>query len=93
MIKTKIKKALNRTFAIIKEMTTTFSGWLSLIITFLIMSGTGAFILGFALGNAWLKGIGGTMMVFYFAPNGIMIFNIVVVAPLWNRYVFRDKGE
>ncbi|HXJ99669.1 MAG TPA: hypothetical protein VNJ50_12530 [Gelidibacter sp.] len=80
----------------VKELIMTPIGIISIILSFLLLSGTPLIILGLALKNAWVYGIGSAIFIFYLAPNGVAIFGFIILAPLINkglRLLFRYRKD
>ena len=78
-------------WAVVKSMGN-WKGVLSLLITWLLISGSGVSLLGVIIANAWLIGIGITMYAFWLGPFTPLIPINIGLAMLMQRYVFRDKS-
>lgn len=78
-------------WAIIKSMGN-WKGVTSLIITWLIISGSGVSIVGILIANAWLIGIGATIYGFWLLPLTPLIPINIAIAMLIQRFIFRDKN-
>lgn len=78
-------------WAIIKSMGN-WKGVTSLIITWLIISGSGVSIVGILIANAWLIGIGATIYGFWLLPLTPLIPINIAIAMLIQRVIFRDKN-
>lgn len=76
---------------IIKSMGS-WRGILSLILVWLIISGSGLFILGFVIRNNWLKGLGITIYAFWLAPFTPLIPINIALALFMQRYILLDKS-
>ena len=77
--------------AIIKSMGN-WKGVTSLIITWLIISGSGVSIVGILIANAWLIGTGATIYGFWLLPLTPLIPINIAIAMLIQRFIFRDKN-
>lgn len=66
----------------VKELIMTPLGIISIILQFLLISGTPLITIGHILNSPYIYGLGYTIFLFYLAPNGIAIFGFVVLAPL-----------
>lgn len=62
----------------------------SVLLSWLLISGSGLIGLGFILGNSKLKVIGSLIYAFWLTPIPLNLF-IVAVALAIQRYLFRDK--
>ena len=78
-------------WAIIKSMGN-WKGVTSLIITWLIISGSGVSIVGILIANAWIIGIGATIYGFWLLPLTPLIPINIAIAMLIQRFIFRDKN-
>jgi N6-L-threonylcarbamoyladenine synthase len=67
-------------------------GVLSLLIVWLIISGSGIFVLGFVFNNTLLKGIGIAMYAFWLGPFTPLIPLNIALAMVVQRFVFLDKN-
>ena len=76
----------------IKETATTFKGWVSILISFLILSGVPIIVVGHLINNSWVYGVGYGVFAFYLAPNGVAIFGVVVLAPLISKLIGGKNG-
>lgn len=89
-----LKKILNffkGLWLIIKSMGN-WKGITSLLIVWLLISGSGVAIIGFIIANNWLLGIGATMYAFWLGPFTPLIPINIALAMLMQRYIFRDKS-
>jgi type IV secretory pathway VirB3-like protein len=79
---------------IIKSMKS-FRGVISLLIAYMIFHGWAAifFLLGIATQNAWLIGIGTTIILFWFGPGTPLIPLIIVTALFIQRYILLDQSN
>lgn len=69
-----------------------WKGVLSLLITWLLISGSGVSLLGVIIANTWLIGIGATIYGFWLLPLTPLVPINIGIAMLIQRYVFRDKA-
>ena len=67
-------------------------GVIALILTWLALSGVGVGFVGIILNNAYLVGLGGTIVAFWVAPFTPLIPICIAIAMLFQRYVLRDKS-
>ena len=63
----------------------------SILLSWLLISGSGLIGLGFILGNNKLKVIGLTIYAFWLTPIPLNLFTIAVALAI-QRFIFRDKG-
>lgn len=75
---------------VIKQMGS-IRGVIALIFTWLLLSGVGVGLVGIILNNAYLVGLGGTIVAFWVAPFTPLIPITIAVSMLIQRYVLRDK--
>ena len=66
-------------------------GVIALIFTWLALSGVGVGFVGIVLKNAYLVGLGSTMVAFWVAPFTPLIPITIAISMLIQRYVFQDK--
>ncbi len=78
-------------WAVVKSMGN-WKGVLSLLITWLLISGSGVSLLGIIIANTWLIGIGATIYGFWLLPLTPLIPINIGIVMLMQRYVFRDKS-
>lgn len=62
----------------------------SILLAWLLISGSGLFIIGLIIKSATLKIIGATIYAFWLTPIPLNLF-IIAVALVIQRYIFRDK--
>lgn len=67
-------------------------GIIALILTWLLLSGVGVIFIGIVIKNAYLVGLGGTILAFWVAPFTPLIPIMLGFALLTQRFVFIDKG-
>lgn len=77
-------------FRVIKQIGS-IRGIIALILTWLLLSGVGVIFVGIILNNAYLVGLGGTMIAFWLAPFTPLIPITIAISMLVQRYVFQDK--
>ncbi len=77
-------------FGVIKQMGSV-RGIIALILTWLLLSGVGVGFVGIILKNAYLIGLGGTMVAFWVAPFTPLIPITIAISMLIQRYVFQDR--
>lgn len=78
-------------WSVIKSMGN-WKGVLSLLITWLLISGSGVSLLGIIIANTWLIGIGATIYAFWLGPFTPLIPINIGLAMLMQRFIFRDKS-
>lgn len=78
-------------WAVVKSMGN-WKGVLSLLIVWLLISGSGVSLLGVIIANTWLIGIGATIYGFWLLPLTPLVPINIGIAMLMQRYVFRDKN-
>lgn len=76
---------------VIKQMGS-IRGVIALIIVWFVISGSGVSLLGIIFKNGYLIGLGATIYAFWLAPFTPLIPINIVIALLFQRYVFRDKN-
>ena len=77
-------------WAVVKSMGN-WKGMLSLLITWLAISGSGISLIGILLTNAWLIGLGATIYGFWLLPLTPLIPLNIALAMLVQRYVLLDR--
>ncbi len=78
-------------WAVVKSMGN-WKGTLSLLITWLLISGSGVSLLGVIIANTWLIGIGATIYGFWLLPLTPLIPMNIAIAMVLQRFIFRDKN-
>lgn len=78
-------------WAVVKSMGN-WKGVLSLLIVWLLISGSGVALIGFILQNGWLIGLGTTIYGFWFLPATPLIAINIALAMLVQRFVFQDRN-
>ena len=78
-------------WAVVKSMGN-WKGVLSLLITWLAISGSGISLIGIILTNAWLIGLGATIYGFWLLPLTPLIPLNIAIAMLFQRYVLLDRA-
>lgn len=88
-----MKKILKKTWEAIKETTTSFSGCIILLFSFLLLSGVAEFSLGYIINNAWLINIGWAMFAFYWLPMPLMpmIPITIIITVVINKIVLKIR--
>ena len=79
----KIKKILKKIWVAIKDLVTTWHGFIVLLITFLLFSGIAVFTFGYLISNSWLVGFGWGMFTWLVANP----YDNIIVATLLNKYI------
>lgn len=69
-----------------------WKGVTSLIIVWLIISGSGVALVGFILQNAWLIGVGTSIYTFWLLPLTPMIPINIALAMVVQRFIFQDRN-
>jgi pheromone shutdown protein TraB len=78
-------------WAVVKSMGN-WKGVLSLLIVWLLISGSGVALVGFILQNGWLIGLGTTIYGFWLLPATPLIAINIALAMLVQRFVFQDRN-
>ncbi|MCK9319548.1 hypothetical protein [Methanoculleus sp.] len=78
-------------WAIVKSMGS-WKGVVSLILVWLIISGSGVALVGFILQNAWLIGVGTSIYTFWLLPLTPMIPINIALAMVVQRFIFQDRN-
>jgi pheromone shutdown protein TraB len=78
-------------WAVVKSMGN-WKGVLSLLIVWLLISGSGVALIGFILQNGWLIGLGTTIYGFWLLPATPLIAINIALAMLVQRFVFQDRN-
>ncbi len=78
-------------WAVVKSMGN-WKGVLSLLIVWLLISGSGVALIGFILQNGWLIGLGTTIYGFWLLPATPLIAINIAFAMLVQRFVFQDRN-
>lgn len=78
-------------WAIVKSMGS-WKGVTSLIIVWLILSGSGVALIGVILQNAWLIGVGTSIYTFWLLPLTPMIPINIALAMVVQRFIFQDRN-
>lgn len=78
-------------WAIVKSMGS-WKGVVSLILVWLIISGSGVALVGFILQNAWLIGVGTSIYTFWLLPLTPMIPINIALAMAVQRFIFQDRN-
>ena len=69
-----------------------WKGVLSLLIVWVLISGSGVALVGFILQNGWLIGLGTTIYGFWLLPATPLIAINIGLAMVLQRFVFQDKN-
>jgi len=69
-----------------------WKGFVSLILSWLLLSGSGLILLGILITNNRLISLGTTIYAFWLLPATPMILIEVAIAMLMQRFIFRDKN-
>ena len=69
-----------------------WKGVVSLILVWLIISGSGVALIGFILQNAWLIGVGTSIYTFWLLPLTPMIPINIALAMVVQRFIFQDRN-
>lgn len=78
-------------WAVVKSMGN-WKGVLSLLIVWVLISGSGVALVGFILQNGWLIGLGTTIYGFWLLPATPLIAINIGLAMVLQRFVFQDKN-
>jgi len=78
-------------WAIVKSMGS-WKGVTSLIVVWLILSGSGVALIGVILQNAWLIGVGTSIYTFWLLPLTPMIPINIALAMVVQRFIFQDRN-
>ena len=78
-------------WAVVKSMGN-WRGVLSLLIVWVLISGSGVALVGFILQNGWLIGLGTTIYGFWLLPATPLIAINIGLAMVLQRFVFQDKN-
>ena len=78
-------------WAVVKSMGN-WKGVLSLLIVWLLISGSGVALVGFIIQNGWLIGLGTTIYGFWLLPGTPLIAINIALAMLVQRFVFQDRN-
>ncbi len=84
-------KFLKASWLIIKSMGT-WRGFLSISISWLLLSGSGIALIGFIISSTKLITLGASIYAFWLLPVTPLILIEVAFAMLIQRFVFRDKN-
>lgn len=78
-------------WAVVKSMGN-WRGVLSLLIVWVLISGSGVALVGFILQNGWLISLGATIYGFWLLPATPLIAINIGLAMVLQRFVFQDKN-
>lgn len=78
-------------FALIRRIGN-WRGIISLLITWIVLSGIGALIIGIIIGSKILLAIGAAIFLFWAGPFTPLIPLTIAISLVIQRYIFRDKS-